>query len=790
MRRQWVFAAALVVLGLGLWLAVQAPSAAPSREPSVGSRASGSGSSTALRALLQAAPSAPGDARPHIRGLVRGPKGPVPGAVVLASALVAGESLSTLSCAEGATGQALLDCDWKLKDEQLVTLVEQRQGEAPVLSRAVTQEDGTFSLEGLSAGLYSLWVESAEGMGLRHGVAAGEEGVELRLGAGVRLSGRVMDEEEAPVPGALVTAIFMAHSRYFETFTDERGGYHLGPIPPGGYVLVISKDGLLSSVDRFQGHEGEGALTSTLYRPRRISGRVLLAGEPVVGAEVLVQRSLRRSNSRTLTDAAGRFSFEGLQPDVQELIATHGGYGGFLDVFKDEAGEFKRAPDSADVTLELAPVTHLQGVVLDETRRPIEGAWVRATQELEEEFIVASGRTDAQGWYRLGPGPVRPGLVQFDVRAKGHVSLREQTQSVAQGQGSVDFTLKRAAIVEGVVVDAAGQPVEGAYVVLRTPEDETVASANDGRLTEPDGRFSVDAPTPGAYRLRVAGSKMVKRVLEISAPSSQRIVVERLPAIEVSVVDEAGVPRPGVVVSLWSEAVEITQDRGARGITNLQGRYSLAAPGEGRYRVAAELIQDDFARSTSQEIDVGKAGAQVRLSFEAGRRLSGVVVDRRGQPLVNAGVRVLPVLHATPLGCGSPVERVNTGSDGRFTFQSVSGEQLELHVWKYGYLKASGVEGRTGLPLEPDAREVRVVLVKSADIKGRVVRADGSPVTVFRLNGEEMEDDEGRFFLPIHRTETMQLELSEPGSQDAPVRRTVYVQEEVDVDLGTITLGR
>ncbi|MFY0565299.1 carboxypeptidase-like regulatory domain-containing protein [Archangium lansingense] len=238
-------------------------------------------------------------------------------------------------------------------------------------------------------------------------------------------------------------------------------------------------------------------------------------------------------------------------------------------------------------------------------------------------------------------------------------------------------------------------------------------------------------------------------------------------------------------MSLWPDASDtrgrvLTESR-----TDRQGRFSLEAPAEGRYRIAAELEHRDILHATSQGLDVGRGGAQVRLRFEVGRRLSGVVVDRSGQPIPDAHLTVLPALH-TP-ACSDPSLGVFTDANGRFTFQGISGEQLTLHVWKDGYLDASRDGVSRSFPLEPGDRDVRLVLPRLAGVRGRFVRADGSPIMLFHLNGEEHEDEEGRFFLPIHSTGTMTLELAEPGSPYAPVRRTLAVQQEVGVELGTIT---
>ncbi|WNG56813.1 carboxypeptidase regulatory-like domain-containing protein [Archangium gephyra] len=169
-----------------------------------------------------------------IRGTVRGARGLVAGATVLASRTVEGESLTGLPCVEGL---GRMRGDYSRRDcvtsQRAEVLVAQRQGEAQVLAQALSTQDGAFFLDGLEAGSYSLWVESPEGVGLLRDVAVGQEGVEVVLGAGSRLSGSVTDEQRMPVEGARVIAVFTAHSRFFETLTDAQGRYFLGPLPRG-----------------------------------------------------------------------------------------------------------------------------------------------------------------------------------------------------------------------------------------------------------------------------------------------------------------------------------------------------------------------------------------------------------------------------------------------------------------------------------------------------------------------------------------------------------------------------
>ncbi|HYO72172.1 MAG TPA: hypothetical protein VEU33_39475, partial [Archangium sp.] len=88
----------LLGLVLALGFIFRGEPASPARGAEAPARASGPRSGSLLQGLFQEASPAPGDPRLHIRGLVLGARGPVAGAVVLASAPVRGESLSTLPC--------------------------------------------------------------------------------------------------------------------------------------------------------------------------------------------------------------------------------------------------------------------------------------------------------------------------------------------------------------------------------------------------------------------------------------------------------------------------------------------------------------------------------------------------------------------------------------------------------------------------------------------------------------------------------------------------------------------
>ncbi|MFE8597937.1 carboxypeptidase regulatory-like domain-containing protein [Archangium violaceum] len=732
MRSRWILGASVSVLLLGLvlalWLVLRGEPESPARGAEAYARASGRRSASLLQGLFQEAPPAPEDPRLHIRGLVLGARGPVAGVVVLASAPVRGESLSTLPCKDSLRpGATVLDCAFVSSSAELAEWVAQRQGEVPVLGRATTGADGSFTLEKLDAGRYTLWVESAEGSGLRHGVAAGDEGVELRLGAGVRLSGKVVDDGFEPVPGALVTAIFNAESRFFETLTDASGRYQLGPFPPGEYAFVVSKEGLRSKTDRLTLHSAETDKTFFMDRPRRISGLVLRAGAPVAGAKVLATaHSLAFGDETvTFTDARGRFFLGGLKPGLQKLFATHAG-----DAASAAVPIFKETLERTDITLELTPAAEVHGVVRDDSGQPIEGAHVSTNLKLERSSVLLLVETDAEGRYRLGP--VWPGPVRFEVSKGKDFQLHHSERTLPAGESTVDFTLTRWLRVDGVLVDTEARPIEGEYAVL-APLEGWEKGVWDKVQTGPDGRFSLIAPQPGRHMLHIGGRRVRYRAVEVSAPSSQHIVAERFPSVVGEVVDEAGMPMPGVAVGLWPEGSGKLREQLDRDETDAWGRFALSAPEAGRYRLAAELDENTLVRAASQLISLGAGETRLKLLVPTGKPVSGVVVDPRGNPIPGIRLRVRAPQGFEDVGGGWSFRGVSTEQDGRFTFKELAGEELLLHVWEPGYdFDAShGVGPRGPLRLRPGDSWLRLVLVRVGPVRDRYekFREDEEPAT-------------------------------------------------------------
>jgi protocatechuate 3,4-dioxygenase beta subunit len=789
----WLAAALLTLVATAGWFFLARPDAVtPSRERA---RSGDAPNLSVLQRVLSLSPpvlNASGELR-SIRGTVQGPKGPVPGARVIATVAVAGESLSVLPCG-GIRGRTLVECTYRRNGRELIQLVAERRGEVLVRAETVTAVDGTFSLSGLEEGPYALWAESQEGIAFRPSVAAGSEAVELRLGAGGRLSGIVTDRSQAPIPGVLVTAVFASHSRFFETLTDDQGRYQLGPLPPGLLVAVIAKPGLLTSVDLVGTFTPEVKRNFVLSEPGRITGRVLREKAPVAGIEVYVTNDDDLHFS-VLTDAKGHFSVEGLFRDFYSLTVQQADMGASASVTLDADTL------NSDVTLELRPSAFIEGLVRGEDQRPLDKAEVSALWEGPEDPDTAEGSSeeeeptsafiayaDEAGRYRLGPMP--PGRYALVAREGTHLELEQEPQAFPQGHTARDFTLKRALLVEGVLVDPQGLPVMGEWIHLRAV-DEPGSRGTD--RTGEDGRFFLSAPQPGQYELSVKSERVHPLEMTITVPTEPlRIVVEPTLRLEVEVVDETGTPLPAVEVGIWPEQASPRDRPVDIDDTDGEGRASLHVTTPGRYGIAAELFSMDFLRTASRTVEVDRKGeTRVRLQFEEGRRLSGQVVDWRGRPLSKVFVQhqaaPRPVF---PRGGMLASVGVQTDSDGRFMLQQVSGEQFDACVRSDIYVPLTAVhgEGRC-VRVKNDGEEVRIVLGRAVFVTGRLVHPDGSPVTHFRVNGREVRREDGELSLPIQQPGVERIELSAPGYPATLRTAPEFPEGEHIQDLGTIVLG-
>ncbi|HUR68318.1 MAG TPA: carboxypeptidase regulatory-like domain-containing protein [Candidatus Thermoplasmatota archaeon] len=293
-----------------------------------------------------------------------------------------------------------------------------------------------------------------------------------------------------------------------------------------------------------------------------------------------------------------------------------------------------------------ADVYEISGRVVSDTGDPIEGARVNgytyadSSDAKRSAYQNADAITDADGHYTLklaaGKGWIN---VYYDEWRQG--DGRELI--VDDDVTDLTFTLKtpppKNAIIEGVVVDANGDPVEDAQVTLgyaccyAMPVDETVT-------TEP----ASDAPAP---ETNATTSESGSGVSNSSAPS-----------------------RIAIMPPSYDDWAETTTDK--------DGAFSFKSyPGPHQITAYAKGFAQETQTVTSKEGETVKVLVKLMKVPPRDAILSGRVVDgATGLPIAGANVNV------RSLEWGRYAS-ATTDKDGRYEIKTVRGwTQVDVNFWQ------------------------------------------------------------------------------------------------------------
>lgn len=286
-------------------------------------------------------------------------------------------------------------------------------------------------------------------------------------GGGIR--GRVVDPDGAAVGSTRVTlfvdgpvsntSVFGEH--YSEVTTDAEGVYALEWLSPGKYTVAVGgapfggmfgpgsstfgrqlRDGIAVS----EGEVVEG-INFRLRKPGRIAGLVRTAdGAPAKDATIFLRdergRSLERFSMVT-TDAAGRFTYEGLEPGAYTVVARTSN-----EASADSAPVRVRDGEVGDVSLSLAPGTMLlvslsndagellecSVEVLDDQGRQVNGMMSMAA--IMEAFQKGQFSSREQ---RVGP--LSPGRYRVIVRSKSGETASKPVTLTGQPERKLNVRL-------------------------------------------------------------------------------------------------------------------------------------------------------------------------------------------------------------------------------------------------------------------------------------------------------------------------------------------------------------
>jgi protocatechuate 3,4-dioxygenase beta subunit len=375
----------------------------------------------------------------------------------------------------------------------------------------------------------------------------------LRLVPQAVITGRVVDEDGEPMPNVSVEVLryrYMAGKRQLlqaggDAGTNDLGEYRIFGLAPGRYYLAARPQAELDTPYQSGGWQSyaptyypgtsdpAGATTLelspgarlrgvdfTLMKTRsvRLGGRAVLAGtgRPIESAIRLVSRDPSRgvlSDGWSFAEQQGVFQFRGVVP---------GAYFVQSEWSEDGKSYSARQPidvresDIANLVVELTPGAELPG------RVRVEGRPIASLSDIQVSLQPDTGSPFMRG----AGGPVkRDGNLTISGVRPDHYRLNTYgvpedyyIKSARWGdkdvlEAGLDFTYGETGAVEillssngghieGVVLNAAEQPVTGATVVL-VPDEPRRAQEQRYKegATDQYGRFDIKGIAPGGYKL-------------------------------------------------------------------------------------------------------------------------------------------------------------------------------------------------------------------------------------------------------------------------------------------------
>jgi protocatechuate 3,4-dioxygenase beta subunit len=426
-----------------------------------------------------------------------------------------------------------------------------------------TDENGNFSFENLSAGMYTVYANPdstfqdwaplpLENIGVGRGKSA--EGLEVRFIRGITVTGTVLEEETGnPLPGVRVSANCFIHNpsdRYNPAiyvpmgyaWTDAQGKYRIRVVPGDIQVSASPPEefyrGVRSQKVTIEKGENEvRGVNLSVIRGAEIRGTVRKPdGTPAGGAEI----STGPGSGAIYSDRRGQFTMSGIPSGNQ--ITLH------VSLPKEDLDAFatvKAVPGAkVDIVLMKPEYASVSGVVQDADGAPAPGIMV--TVGVVEGSSVGSSPqttvTDKSGkfsFHRILAGRhyqcmVRDGLASSPVFLAGKDS------------GPFPITLPRAdRWLEGTVKDAEKKPVAGMKV------DAWGKAGHAETTTGGDGSFRLDGLAGERLDVSMRGMQGMFRFQNVPTNQTRDFI---LPTgrhyLSGMTADSSGKPLPGALVRI------------------------------------------------------------------------------------------------------------------------------------------------------------------------------------------------------------------------------------------------
>lgn len=583
-------------------------------------------------------------------------------------------------------------------------------------SSSVREASGTFTLQGLAPGRYTLQVDASGFLPARVENLDIQEGAEtvvpdIILSKGATLTGQVLEKKSrAPVPAASLSledaglfsvASFMRQMSASQE-TGPEGRFSLSGLAPGKHTLKVQAEHLAPAKISFLIEEGQppAELIVELGQGGSIEGTVRdSAGRPVAGAMVIGIEGLM-PDARTVasTDDMGHYRLERLAPGAYRVMAMP------LPADEGEAkptdllGKMQMA--MADVVEDRTTTVNFpkeQGVRVTGTvrkgRTPLETKmfWIPTTGGKPAADNFVSAASDSTGRYEVqvpAAGTYQVSLMQeMTGQAAPKTNSLEVTIPENSSDLSQDLVIPESALAGRVIRQGDGEPLSGANVVAFRENKEgqiSLEGAAGSAPSDAQGQFALEGLSKGTYQIVAGKAGFAPAVLtgiKLGDDSRVEDLTCALPPaypLTIKVVDDMGSPVEGAIVFGMDNPGMLAA--GVGGSTTSGGLFQINQLGEGYHSLVA--VARGFAPTWLRDVSLpAPANAEAVVRLQRGGQLKVRVVTTGDTPVAGA-VLALATEDGTDLTflyrLVSMMEgqTLTTSSDGWLTIPSVGSETL------------------------------------------------------------------------------------------------------------------
>lgn len=615
-----------------------------------------------------------------------------------------------------------------------------RGGSNPSLAETFSEPDGSFTLGGLEAGSYMVWVQVEGFAPATKDVEAGAENVDIVVEPGGTITGVVVDANGAPVSfyraSAQAPALEDERGPRFaqEEIFDADGRFTLKGLDAATYVVTVeASDRARKIIPKVNVSRGAAVDIGRikLAAGARVSGIVVDGqGNAVAGARIAAKDAgggLPTLSAGTSSDLSGVFELKGLEPGPITLRGEH--------------PNFAAGRTTVEISLE-RPITDAR-LVLQAGGR-VSGTVTRRGGTSPADLSVTVTPSDLTSWVdppleavvgadgtyaveHVSPGHVSVALVSRARRVR--TAGPSKNIEVRDGETSmVDFSI-RDILISGQVT-RGGAPVAGCHLQFVPSRGGTLGfgvgdhgtPAGPQRYmatTGEDGTYQALLDEPGTTSLNVRGPDgrfHPGRQVEVPDADAFTFDVTLGASRLVGIVVDRDSGEPVAAADVW--AMQTSSDASQRSFggssqqTSADGRFELELdPGE--YEISAKTAHHEEDKVTATVTEGG--GPDVRIALSRGMSIAGKIVRSGGHGFLGT--------HVFAAGSDGSAGHGFALPDGSFRIGGLKPGPYNLTVHAMNTLV--GLKAR----VEAGAENVVIEAVRLGKVVVRVLTADGAPVS-------------------------------------------------------------